>query len=71
MIILAIWYIIGVAGFIYWWTTDQDLTTSTIPIALLVGITGPMSWVFGWLIHGRNPPRVLLKARHNKRTNKP
>jgi hypothetical protein len=49
----ALWLLSGAACFIYWWTTDNDFTTSEIPIIILVSFTGPLAYFAGWVIHGK------------------
>lgn len=47
-----IWFIIGYKSFVYWWTKDNDYVTSDIPVALIMGIFGPITFIAGWFIHG-------------------
>jgi len=55
-----VWYGCGTSGFIFWWTKDFDFRTSDLPIAILMGIVGPLVWLIGWFIHGGND-RVLFQ----------
>lgn len=48
----ALWYLSGIASFIYWWTKDSDFTADKIPLVLFVGIVGPLAFLLGWAIHG-------------------
>jgi hypothetical protein len=50
---IAIWYVCGLAGFIYWWTREFPLTWRRIPLMLLCGSMGPLTWLVGWNIHGK------------------
>jgi len=64
-----IWYMLGVAGFIYWWTKDNCLSLLTLLVALTAfGLAGPITWPMGWLIHGDfDGDRIILKRRkHNE-----
>lgn len=45
------WYGVGVFGFIYWWTSEYDLDTTEFAMALIIGIIGPLAFLFGWMIH--------------------
>lgn len=61
--LVILWWAIGTASFIYWWTGEHDLTLSASFMSLFVGITGPIAFFMGWLIHGKSKPVVLIKAR--------
>ena len=62
IIIVGIWYLIGVSGFIYWWCSDHVLLwDKTLPLVLNIliiatmlvsGSMGPISWIWGCIIHG-------------------
>ncbi len=63
--VVILWYLIGLGGFVYWWTTEFDLKLSTIPILLFAGLVGPLTWFYGFVIHGhvRVKPLVLIRRR--------
>lgn len=65
MVLLCIlWYISGVASFVYWWTKDYDFSASEILLAALSGGYGPIAFIIGYTIHGTNTDKkVLLKRR--------
>ena len=48
---LVLWYLVGVAGFIYWWTRELDFTMEEVHLAILTGFLGPLTWVLGLGIH--------------------
>jgi hypothetical protein len=60
-----IWSILGISGFIFWWTTELDYTTDflTLFITFICGLIGPFSWILGYLIHGAKNPKILIKRR--------
>lgn len=58
-----IWYVIGCASFIYWWTNEYDFETSTVLVALCAGLIGPIAFLVGWGIHGSYQDKVLIKKR--------
>ena len=62
-IILVVWYLLGLAGFLYHWTSKNDLTAdlSLITVALLSGILGIFMWILGYVVYGKTTPRVLIK----------
>ena len=62
--LFVIWYIIGVASFVYWWTEDYDLTPQVIPLAIIVGFGGILTFLFGMSIHGKQT--TIIKSRKNK-----
>ena len=61
------WIIVGLWGFIYWWTTEYDLTMSEIFILIIGALMGPMSWLAGYIIHGKpkDKSKILVKKRWN------
>ena len=65
LIILVLWYVIGVAGFIFWWTRKHDLTLTILPLSLGAGILGVLAWIFGAVIHGDkiSNDKVIIKRR--------
>lgn len=60
-LLFFIWWLVGVVGFIYWWTSDYDLAISNLIFSFLVGFAGPFTWIAGYFIKGR--PLVIMKAR--------
>lgn len=67
-LILVAWVLSGSASFVYWWTTENDLTVSDILGSLGIGLLiGPFAYVAGWLIHGKpsenSKPFVVMKKR--------
>ncbi|NID14358.1 hypothetical protein [Luteibacter yeojuensis] len=62
------WAIVGIGGFIYWWTRTEDLTTDVVPVAMLFGsILGPLAWGVGWFIHTESRQhKILIKRRSPK-----
>jgi len=63
IIILCViaWYVIGVLGFIYWWTTDFDYTLEELGLSLAMGLGGPLIWIIGFSIHKKSS--VIIKSR--------
>lgn len=61
---LGLWYVSGVASFVYWWTKDDDFTGDTLPTAMAVGIFGPVAFLMGLSIHGGN--QVIISRRGAK-----
>jgi hypothetical protein len=52
-ILLTAWFASGAASYCYWWTTTHDLKVSHVPMIVLSGACGPLSFPIGWLIHGK------------------
>lgn len=50
---LIMWYVIGVVGFLFWWTIENDFTTDDVPVAAAAGLIGPFAWFVGFNIHGK------------------
>ena len=60
----VLWWVIGSASFVYWWTSEFDLTRSAGMGSVVVGLTGPIAFLIGWVIHGKSSESVvLMKAR--------
>jgi len=64
ILLIIAWYLVGIWGFVYWWTTDNDLTSNELGLTLAVGISGPISWIGGWYIHGDKT--IIFKKRKTK-----
>lgn len=65
--VIVSWWVVGVAGFVFWWTKEFDFTFGCdILMSCIVGIAGPVSWVIGYLVHGQPHefiPKVMIKKR--------
>jgi hypothetical protein len=73
----AVWYLIGLYSFYYWWTKDDDITADTelIVVWLITGFFGLLWWFIGWFIHKDyetpvedKEPIVLFKKRKQTKT---
>lgn len=63
---ILVYWVIGACGFIYWFTKDCDITIREVPIILIIGWTGPISFVIGWSIHsGSSGDKILIKKRRH------
>ncbi len=61
LIYVLIWYFVGAASFVFWWTKDFDMTVSYIPIVIVVGLVGPIAFLVGYAMHGKGKEKVLFK----------
>jgi hypothetical protein len=59
-LIAFVWYAFGVASFIFWWTSDHDLTTDEIVSCFCAGLLGPITWIVR-VAHGE--PVTLVRKR--------
>lgn len=60
----AIWYVVGVASFIYWWTKEHDFELRDVKFALFAGLFGPVLFVLHLLVDYKDGLRtVLLRKR--------
>lgn len=59
------WWVVGVAGFIFWWTSEFNFRTDILPFSFLMGILGPLAWAVGYYVHNvpRKESKVLIKKR--------
>ena len=69
----AVWYLIGLYSFYYWWTKDADITADTklITFWLITGFFGLLWWFIGWSIDKdlqNKEPIVLFKKRKQTKT---
>tara|TARA_R110000744_G_scaffold359491_1_gene466804 strand:+ start:283 stop:531 length:249 start_codon:yes stop_codon:yes gene_type:complete len=49
---ILVWFFIGVAGCVYWYSKDYDVTTDQLGLMIACGLIGVFSWGLGFLIHG-------------------
>jgi hypothetical protein len=63
IILIVLWLVSGISGFIYWWTEEFDFTSEELSEACLVSILGPFSWFVGRSIHGKGSAKVYIKKR--------
>lgn len=59
---IILWYVVGCAGFVYWWTTEHKFRVYDLDIMLFAGFIGPFSWFVGWNIHGKG--RTFFERRN-------
>jgi hypothetical protein len=65
LFLVVLWWVVGSASFIYWWTSEYDLTLAAAIGSLAAGVCGPITFFIGWRIHGESrPPIILIKARN-------
>jgi zinc transporter ZupT len=60
-----LWYISGIAGFVYWWTSEFDLESPEIALAVLLGLLGPITFVMGYIIHKPSTPNKIFMKKRN------
>lgn len=65
-LIIITWYVIGVVSFIYWWTEDHDFRLNEIPMLILFGSLGPVTFLMGWMGSKDLPNPVLKRRREEK-----
>jgi hypothetical protein len=60
------WWLSGMAGFIFWWTSDYDFTAGEIFICILSGFAGPIAWIMGYFLHHEGTakePKIIIRKR--------
>lgn len=69
LVILGIltWLVIGASSFIYWWTTEFDLTTDEILPIIAASLIGPGSFLMGACIHSNKSKKVLIRQRNEQK----
>ena len=63
IILATLWYVSGVASFIYWWTKDCDVKSLEVILLVIVGFIGIFAFPLGYLIHGKQFNKILIKRR--------
>lgn len=61
LIYSIIWYIIGVSSFVYWWTSEYDLTLGGCILATFIGVFGPFAFIMGYFKHGKTSITLIKK----------
>ena len=64
IILIVLWWSIGLAGFIFWWTKDFDLTASDLSIGFIAGFLGILAWLIGAMLHGNLKDKTIIKHRN-------
>jgi hypothetical protein len=63
----ALWAASGVASYVYWWTSEYDLTLiDLIAMGSFSALAGPLSFIIGYSVHGavkREKSPVVLRRR--------
>lgn len=63
---ILLWYFIGAASFIYWWTKSYDFSLfgEEAACCLVTAFGGPFAFIVGWTIHGKPiKGKILFKKR--------
>ena len=66
MIYFLLWYLSGLASFAYWWTFDDDLTVNEIPLLLLMGLFGVITFIIGVIIYFQHPVNYIIFRNRNR-----
>lgn len=60
------WFVFGLLGFIYWWTKELSLDVGDLVFgSIFVAWLGPLSWIGGYFIHGKESQTqvIIMRAR--------
>lgn len=63
VLMLAAWYAVGVAGFVFWWTRVHDLKGPDLAFGLFIGLLGLFTWLFGYMDIDRRDRPPLIRRR--------
>jgi len=67
LILLLLWYVSGLVSFIYWWTKDYNFKLEEAPLAIVIGLIGPVAFVIGAIVNSNHRPSiVIIKKRNNE-----
>jgi hypothetical protein len=64
LFLFLLWWVIGAAGFVYWWTSEYDLEPQHLIVMFMVGFCGPLTWPIGRWLHGESSPTILIRKRN-------
>lgn len=70
ILLITIWFLLGLCSCVYWWTKDSDFTVGDIGFALLVSVSGPFSFVVGWGMHSKESNKIFDKIIIRKKEGK-
>jgi hypothetical protein len=59
-----VWWAIGAASFVFWWTKQYDFRSEEIGLMCAAGLLGPFAFIAGWSIHGNW--KVIIRRRGEK-----
>lgn len=66
ILLLILWYLIGLGGFLFWFSKDWDIKLDALLLGMVCAVVGPFTWILGWFIHGeplKLADIVLIKKR--------
>lgn len=66
LFLLVMWYLSGMASFVYWHTRDFDFKYDDLLVTFFVGITGPIAFLLGLVIFGNYDNKIIMKRRVRK-----
>ncbi len=52
ILFIVLWLLSGVLSFLFWWRKDHRLSLLALVPLISGALTGPISFVIGWSIHG-------------------
>jgi len=58
-----VWWLIGLRGFIFWWTKDDDLSALDLTIGIFSSVIGPLTWIFGAFVHSGGLDMIIIKKK--------
>lgn len=47
----VLWCFVGAVGFVHFWIKEWDFTEEHVPLAMIASLTGPFSWLIGFMLH--------------------
>lgn len=51
IVALALWYVIALAGLVYWWHKRFDLEVADLLFFSIAAFMGPIAWPVGWALY--------------------
>jgi hypothetical protein len=63
IMLALLWWFAGFGSFVYWWTSEEDLTSMAVIVGMFAGLLGPIAFVVGWAIHGKKRDFVIISRR--------
>lgn len=69
ILMMVLWYLCGCVGFICGSTKRYDFLVSDIPICLLFGFGGPITFIAGYILFktDSDDDKIIIRRKQNRR----
>ena len=60
VLIVLVWWLLGMRSFIFWWDKQFDFSKKEYGLCFMVGFIGPLAFLVGWHIHGKDIKQGII-----------